>query len=202
MWMCDNGEEIPLDYVNDGEEDCSDGSDEDDSDDNEPEMWMCDNGEEIPLDYVNDGEVDCSDGSDEDDSDDDEPRDLSLTVANNQTFEALLSDFSIQFLSCNSDIRSECNVEESASLTNLTGQMGDSSYVYTDVDADGMISAGDTLEITTMNSSFEFDLYDSWSDSYVSESGVDGPNMPGFGGILATFSMLGAAFLLPRRDED
>ena len=28
IWMCDNGEEILLDYVNDGEEDCSDGSDE------------------------------------------------------------------------------------------------------------------------------------------------------------------------------
>ena len=179
IWMCDNGEEIPLDYVNDGEEDCSDGSDEDDSFDNATtEMWLCDNGEEIPQDYVNDGDEDCSDGSDEydndnsddgdhdhdnDDSDnapdmfvcddggeipeswvndgeedcedgsdeydndnsddddhdhdnedsgndgwDEEPRDLALTVANNQTFEAPLSDFSIQFLTCNSDIRSEC----------------------------------------------------------------------------------------------
>jgi hypothetical protein len=26
MWMCDNGEEIPADWVNDGEEDCEDGS--------------------------------------------------------------------------------------------------------------------------------------------------------------------------------
>jgi Ca2+-binding EF-hand superfamily protein len=196
MWMCDNGEEIPADYVNDGEEDCSDGSDE--YDNNGSEMWMCDNGEEIPADYVNDGEEDCSDGSDEWDN---EPRDLSLTVANNQTFEAPLSDFSIQFLTCNSDTRSECNVEESASLTSLTGQMGNSTYVYVDTDADGMISAGDTLEITNMSSDFVFDLYDSWSDSYVSDSGVNGPNMPGFGGILATISMLAAAFLLPRRDD-
>ena len=70
MWMCDDGEEIPLDYVNDGEEDCSDGSDEDDSFDNATtEMWICDNGEEIPQDYVNDGDEDCSDGSDEYDND-------------------------------------------------------------------------------------------------------------------------------------
>ena len=221
MWMCDDGEEIPLDYVNDGEEDCSDGSDEDDSFDNATtEMWICDNGEEIPQDYVNDGDEDCSDGSDEydnDNSDDgdhdhdnddsgndgwgDEPRDLSLTVANNQTFEAPLSDFSIQFLTCNSEIRSECNVEESASLNSLTGQMGNSTYVYVDTDADGMISAGDTLEITNMGPNFDFDLYDSWSDSYVSDSGVNGPSIPGFGGILATISMLAAAFLLPRRDD-
>jgi hypothetical protein len=235
MWLCDNGEEIPQDYVNDGDEDCSDGSDEYDNDnsddgdhdhdnddsDNAPDMFMCDDGEEIPESWVNDGEEDCEDGSDEydnDNSDDDdhdhdnedsgndgwdeEPRDLALTVANNQTFEAPLSDFSIQFLTCYSDIRSECNVEESAPLTSLTGQMGNSTYVYVDTDADGMISAGDTLEITNMSSDFDFDLYDSWSDTYVSDSGVNGPNMPGFGGILATISMLGAAFLLPRRDED
>ena len=234
MWICDNGEEIPQDYVNDGDEDCSDGSDEYDNDnsddgdhdhdnddsDNEPDMWMCDNGEEIPEDWVNDGMEDCSDGSDEydnDNSDDgdhdhdnddsgndgwgDEPRDLSLTVANNQTFEAPLSDFSIQFLTCNSEIRSECNVEESANLNSLTGQMGNSTYVYVDTDADGMISAGDTLEITNMSPNFDFDLYDSWSDSYVSDSGVNGPSIPGFGGILATISMLAAAFLLPRRDD-
>jgi len=188
-------------------------------DDNEEDMWMCDNGEEIPESWVNDGEEDCSDGSDEYDNDnsddgdhdhdndddfeeeDEEPRDLSLTVANNQTFEAPLSDFSIQFLTCNSDIRSECNVEESASLNSLTGQMGNSTYVYVDTDADGMISAGDTLEITNMGPYFDFDLYDSWSDSYVSDSGVNGPSIPGFGGILATISMLAAAFLLPRRDD-
>ena len=126
---------------------------------------------------------------------------MALTVANNQTFEAPLSDFSIQFLTCYSDIRSECNVEESANLTSLTGQMGNSTYVYVDTDADGMISAGDTLEITNMSPDFDFDLYDSWSDTYVSDSGVNGPSIPGFGGILATISMLAAAFLLPRRDD-
>ena len=178
----------------------------DSMEDDDSEMWICDNGEEIPQDYVNDGDEDCSDGSDEydndgSDEDDNEPRDLSLTIADNQTFEAPLSDFSINFLSCNSDERSECMVEGEASLSSLTGQIGNSTYVYTDVDMDGMISAGDTLELTGMHPDYQFDLYDSWSDSYVSESGVNAPNMPGFGGLLATISMLGAAFLLPRRDD-
>ena len=213
MFLCDSGEEIPEDYVNDGYEDCYDGSDEFD-DDNEPDMFLCDSGEEIPEDYVNDGYEDCYDGSDEfDDNDDNDDNDgqselvtLTLTVANNQTFEAPISDFEIRLLSCFDDARANCTIIVSASLTNLQGEVGNSdgsvNYSYNDVDMDGMISAGDTLVIGEFPSDFEFDLYDSWSDSYVSESAVNGPNMPGFGGILATISMLGAAFLLPRRDED
>ena len=218
---CPNGEScvcIDVDgSCDDGDDDWGYYADDDDGSDsdNEPDHFLCDNGNEVPMDWVNDGADDCGDNSDEYDNDDDghdhddsgndgwddEPRDLSLTVANNQTFEAPLSDFSIQFLTCNSDIRSECNIEESASLISLNGQMGNSTYVYVDQDEDGMISAGDTLEITNMSPNFDFDLYDSWSDSYVSDSGVNGPNMPGFGGILATISMLAAAFLLPRRDD-
>ena len=79
MFPCDGGNTwIPWDWVNDGYEDCEDGSDEYDDDgsdsDNEPEMWMCDNGDEIPEDWVNDGYEDCEDGSDEydDDGDDDD----------------------------------------------------------------------------------------------------------------------------------
>ena len=93
-WMCDNGEMIPDYYVNDGDEDCSDGSDEmdfslqptsayDDNDnevyafygfvdtsvlgmDESEEVWYeCDNGEMIPWEYINDDWEDCSDGTDE-----------------------------------------------------------------------------------------------------------------------------------------
>jgi len=63
VFVCDNGEEIPADWENDGEEDCSDGSDEND----EGSTFTCDDGEEIPADWENDGEEDCSDGSDEND---------------------------------------------------------------------------------------------------------------------------------------
>jgi len=63
VFVCDNGEEIPEDWENDGEIDCSDGSDEND----EGSTFTCDNGEEIPAEWENDGEEDCSDGSDEND---------------------------------------------------------------------------------------------------------------------------------------
>lgn len=88
QFMCDDGESIPTSWVNDGYEDCGDGSDEDDffvsvssGDDSDfslrahfpdavdldsASQFMCDDGEEIPWNWVNDGgSPDCNDGSDE-----------------------------------------------------------------------------------------------------------------------------------------
>jgi hypothetical protein len=63
VFVCDDGEEVPFAYANDGEEDCADGSDEPTY---EEEVYTCsDDGSEIPMSHVNDGEDDCMDGSDE-----------------------------------------------------------------------------------------------------------------------------------------
>ena len=63
VFVCDDGEEVPFAYANDGEEDCGDGSDEPTY---EEEVYTCsDDGSEIPMSWVNDGEDDCMDGSDE-----------------------------------------------------------------------------------------------------------------------------------------
>ena len=58
---------IPLDYINDGTEDCTDGSDESDYDANGDDMngFTCSDGTVIPLDYVLDDEEDCPGGDDE-----------------------------------------------------------------------------------------------------------------------------------------
>jgi hypothetical protein len=63
VFVCDDGEEVPFAYANDGEEDCGDGSDEPTY---EEEVYTCsDDGSEIPMSWVNDGADDCNDGSDE-----------------------------------------------------------------------------------------------------------------------------------------
>jgi len=67
-FVCENGEEIPAEWENDGEIDCEDGSDENES--GGGGTYTCDNGQVIPEAWVNDGEEDCEDGSDEDGSED------------------------------------------------------------------------------------------------------------------------------------
>ncbi|HIB59667.1 MAG TPA: hypothetical protein EYO42_03895, partial [Candidatus Poseidoniales archaeon] len=85
MFTCDNGDTIPAYWVNNGYEDCSDGSDEGiivgfgylseyDGDISgsvniqnakEDVTFVCGDGDEIPFNWVNDGYEDCDDGSDE-----------------------------------------------------------------------------------------------------------------------------------------
>lgn len=66
-FVCGNGEEVPFDYINDGSEDCDDGSDEQqyDDDGNEINWFDCHDGSEVWVSQVNDGEWNCSDGEDE-----------------------------------------------------------------------------------------------------------------------------------------
>ena len=63
LFVCDDGENIPFAYANDGDEDCSDGSDEPVY---EVEVFTCtSDGSEILMFAVNDGTEDCPDGEDE-----------------------------------------------------------------------------------------------------------------------------------------
>ena len=63
-FYCNDGTTIPMDWVNDGDEDCAGGEDEMDMGGSDDE-FMCDDGSTIPMDWVNDGDEDCAGGEDE-----------------------------------------------------------------------------------------------------------------------------------------
>ena len=71
MFLCDNGDEIPMNYYDDGDDDCGDGSDEPNG--TTDGIFVCDNGNEIPMNYYDDYYDDCGDGSDEPNLDYEEP---------------------------------------------------------------------------------------------------------------------------------
>lgn len=63
LFTCDDQSTVLLSVVDDGVEDCADGSDEPDI--VESTTYTCDDGSEIAFRLVNDGDEDCADGSDE-----------------------------------------------------------------------------------------------------------------------------------------
>jgi hypothetical protein len=66
MFSCFGGGEVPADAVCDGAQDCSDGSDENESlCGGSVDLFACGDGESIPQQWVCDFEADCSNGSDE-----------------------------------------------------------------------------------------------------------------------------------------
>ena len=64
LYACANGEVVKLAAVNNGVDDCGDGSDEAMMQ-TDGKTFSCDDGAVVSFERVNDGEVDCPDGSDE-----------------------------------------------------------------------------------------------------------------------------------------
>ena len=220
---CPNGEScvcIDVDgSCDDGDDDWGYYADDDDGSDsdNGPDMWMCDNGEEIPEDWVNDGMEDCEDGSDEyDDGDWDNDGDddgnsgpMHGVIADNLTFFAPISDFELRFLNCNGvDSLEACSLVFSGSLDSGVASVPEdvdcnsgceATFTFDDVDMNGMVSPGDTLTIDDNSGGFTVALWDTWAQEYTDDSSASMPTLPGFGALLGTLGLLGAA-LASRRD--
>ena len=180
--------------------------------DDEPSAWHCtdDFGQSEDFEHSADGDEwsEPDDGEDDDEDDNDNLASIeSGTVADNMTYTAPISDFELRFLDCGGediDDLNDCAVMASGPLALGTANSSDGflqmTFTYDDVDTDGMISAGDTLSLNdTMG--LHVGIYDLWASEYTNDSKAVGPSLPGFGSLLATISLLGAAFLLPRRDD-
>ena len=155
--------------------------------------------------------------SDEDDDGDgeggnDEPFRVTMMVMG-QTLNAPISDFEVRFLfDCgepdeegNEPPISDCMVAASNGLTEGSATVDPAlteyvfTYEYLDYDGDGLISDMDILVIANLWPDVQVELYDTWADQYTSESFATAEMLPGFGALMVTIGLLGAA-MAGRRD--
>ena len=130
-------------------------------------------------------------------------------VADNLTFFAPISDFELRFLNCNGvDSLEACSLVFSGSLDSGVASVPEdvdcnsgceATFTFDDVDMNGMVSPGDTLTIDDNSGGFTVALWDTWAQEYTDDSSASMPTLPGFGALLGTLGLLGAA-LASRRD--
>jgi len=165
-FVCGNGDVIPFDWVNDGEEDCSDGSDEQqyDSDGNRINWFDCHDGSEVWVDQVNDGYENCPDGEDEGDGGDDPVPESFHVTAEMNTLEEWTITFEAEMPTDWSD-----NMREG--LAGMCAELGGSDD-------------GDSISE---------ECFDQWIEMTGSDDGDDGPYLNAFptgsGGDIADYEM-------------
>jgi Ca2+-binding EF-hand superfamily protein len=159
-------------------------------------------------------EIDHDDEGDDGDEEGDpnEPFRVTMMVMG-QTLNAPISDFEVRFLvDCgepdeegNEPPISNCMVAASNGLTEGSATVDPAlieyefTYEYLDYDGDGLISDMDTLVIDNLVLGVQVELYDNWAEQYTSESFATAEMLPGFGALMVTIGLLGAA-MAGRRD--
>jgi hypothetical protein len=217
-FICGNGDEIPFEWVNDDDADCSDGADEQqyDSDGNEINWFDCMGGDQVWISQVNDGTEDCPDGDDEmpemgdgdghdhghDHGDDSDEIVMYVTSGMDFDFEGDMSDYKIELATCDYDYDMETGEETTTCTTVMSVAIADagmdSDIMFHDADSSGTISVGDMIHIG--ETAVEWDtvrLYSISADAYSDENPMH--DAPGFTGLVGMLALLGAAFI--RRNE-
>jgi len=203
-FMCNDGSTIPMSFVNDGDEDCDGGEDEDDMGGSDDE-FMCNDGTTIPMDYVNDGDEDCAGGEDEDDMGGSDGNTFYIETSQDVMipFEGDMSDYKIELTTCRDDYNpdtmgSDTTCGESVMSIAISDAGENSDIMFHDADNSGTISVGDMIHIGETTGEWNtVRLYSISADAYSDENPIY--NTPGFTGLVGMLALLGAAFI--RRNE-
>ena len=184
VFVCDNGNEIPMDWVNDGEDDCGDNSDEvvdddnwDDSDDSSNTLWWI---------VGSDGQFDFAGYLAE----------YSIVLASCSEEGDDSGDSST--LTCGDDLMSVSLVDAMADGENAVLNPNNFTGIgFADEDDSGTLTDGDIIMVGG-NTSVDWThvrLHSSTAQAYSDEN----PTLPGFTTVLGMLSLMGAA-LINRRD--
>ena len=182
---------VSFELVNDGTEDCGDGSDEpqDFDGDGVTDNWfdcMDDADTNISMDDVNNDREDCGNGADEIENDWGDEDDSEFVVIANISISGLLdADEHIgDTIGCDSD-----------AFTDEGGAVW--IVCWSDVNNNGLVDHPDIFNMSTTDAtdgSFEVRLFDADAGDYA------GSMMPGFSGLLTCVAMLGACLFIRRKE--
>ena len=178
VFICDNGQEIPADWVNDGMDDCGDNSDE-----------GVEEQEEGPLNrtftVTSDAEFDFA-GSFED---------YSVVLANcvEET-----DDMGDTTLTCDESNNTVFSLADSSSTEGRSGEWNCGKWCSIDSDSSGTLTNGDVIIVDGNFTNWtHVRLHSTSADAYSDENPLQ--ELPGFTAMLGVLSLMGAA-MMGRRD--
>ena len=171
VFVCDNGDEIPMNYVNDGWDDCGDGSDEgvEEQDDASDRIWKVVADAEFAFaGALDDYSVELANCTEDDDG--------ALTCGNN---DSVGGEFDI--------------------LDIIVDGLNNTGVGFIDEDASGTLTDGDTIMVggNTSGNWTHVRLHSTSADAYSDENPLQ--ELPGFTAMLGVLSLMGAA-MIGRRD--
>ena len=171
-FICGNGDEIPFDWVNDGEEDCPDGADEQqyDAAGDEINWFDCHDGSEIWIHQVNDGTDDCAYGEDESHGTDEGGADMEFDSMDVDIWFEQWDDSSMEFVMVQRMVINDAEIiAEYAMMADMYMGNSDGEVSQDEVDLLILMMSSDILDEADMADIMELDgahgmLVDAWLD--------------------------------------
>ena len=173
-FICGNGDEIPFEWVNDGEADCPDGADEQqyEADGSEMNWFDCHDGSEIWIHQVNDGTDDCAYGEDESHGTDDGGDDLEIASMDVDIWFEQWDDSSMEFVMVQSMVIDDAEtIAAYAMMADMFFGNGDGEVTQNEVDLLVLMMSEDALDDFDMSDIMRLDgnpgmLVDAWMDIF------------------------------------
>jgi PGF-CTERM protein len=171
-FICGNGDEIPFEWVNDGEVDCPDGADEQqyETDGSEMNWFDCHDGSEIWIHQVNDGTDDCAYGEDESHGTDDGGDDLEIASMDVDIWFEQWDDSSMEFVMVQRMVIDDAEtIAAYAMMADSFFGNGDGEVTQNEVDTFVLMMSEEALDDFDMSEIMRLDgnpgmLVDAWMD--------------------------------------
>ena len=153
-FRCDDNSTTSILFVNDGDDDCADGSDENPN--GARANFTCADGSAIPFNQTNDRSSDCADGSDEITTT--QTYTITGEIESDQKDNPSLDHVQLQLIFYMDGKTALANTQSLTIMMKQDNQSRDPDIRFSDNDNDGLLSSGDTYRIESTTDSAELNM--------------------------------------------